>query len=483
MKNKYQLRKIFVGCTLLILCSTGCKKFIEVDSPVTSVNEGNVYTNDNTAISVLTAIYAEMSTNYNGQFGLTSLSLFPELSSDNLSLADITNENCRPYYENELNSNGNVGIPPYWAICYQFIYTTNAAIEGLNRSSELTPAVKTQLIGEAYFIRAFMYFHLVNLYGDVPLALSTNYVLNSKLPRTAKSDVYQQIISDLKQAQSNLNNDYIDVTLIKKSIERIRPNRTSATAMLARTYLYAGDNVNAELSATEVISHNAMYQLEEPDKTFLKASKETIWSLQPVILDFNTWEARQFILPSTGPDFDFPFYLSDQLIRKFEPNDKRLEQWTGNVLVGSKKYYYASKYKAGTSTTLISEFSTVLRLGEQYLIRAEARAKQEKLIGVNSASSDVNTIRNRAGLLPITSTTKDAILADIINERQKELFTEWGHRWFDLKRTDKINEVMTMVMPLKKPGGTWKNYMSLYPIPQSEINRNPALKGMQNLGY
>jgi len=127
------------------------------------------------------------------------------------------------------------------------------------------------------------------------------------------------------------------------------------------------------------------------------------------------------------------------------------------------------------------EYDIVLRLAEQYLIRAEARAKQNNLTGTGSAIIDLNVIRNRAGLSDTTITVQENMLNAILLERRKELFTEWGHRWFDLKRTGKIDAVMQAYAPVK--GTTWESYKSLYPIAQKQIDLNPGMAGQQNPGY
>jgi len=115
----------------------------------------------------------------------------------------------------------------------------------------------------------------------------------------------------------------------------------------------------------------------------------------------------------------------------------------------------------------------VLRSTEQYLIRAEARAMLDDL---NGALTDLNTVRTRNGLTTIISpVSKDSCLILIEEERKKEFFTEWGHRFFDLKRWGQLDQVMSALKP------TWIATASLLPIPQNEINRNPAL--LQNPGY
>src|SRR6202000_1804437 len=95
--------------------------------------------------------------------------------------------------------------------------------------------------GEAKFIRAFWHLYLTNVYGDVPLALTTDYNVTGKLSRTPRVQVLQQVITDLKDAQSSLNSNYVDVTDTTATTERVRPNKAAATALLARVCLYLGD--------------------------------------------------------------------------------------------------------------------------------------------------------------------------------------------------------------------------------------------------
>jgi len=118
----------------------------------------------------------------------------------------------------------------------------------------------------------------------------------------------------------------------------------------------------------------------------------------------------------------------------------------------------------------------MLRLGEQYLIRSEARSQLNNIPG---ALADIDSIRSRAGLPILQVSDKASLLKDIYHERQVELFTEGGHRWFDLKRSNSIDSVMTTTSSQK--GSTWSSYKSLYPIPQNEIILDPNLT--QNAGY
>jgi hypothetical protein len=479
-KARFIINLIFIFCFINL---TGCKKLIEVDPPDSSINSLNIYTDDALAASVLTGIYTKLSQDnanlYNGS--LTSISLFAGLSADELKLFD-NNTRYFNYYSNSLT---NIEIFNYWNTIYPIIYRANAALDGLQKSNTLTDAVKKQLIGEAKFFRAFCYFYLVNIFGDVPVALSTDYSVNATLTRSPKATVYQQIVNDLKDAQSLLNEKYLKGDAISLyasgSEERVRPTKAVATALLARVYLYNGEWMNAETEASKVIDNISLYGLEALSNVFKKNNKEAIWQLQAIgsTTRSNTGEGQLFILPSTGPSSTFPIYLSSVLVNSFENGDGRRTNWVGSVTPspGTTTYYYPNKYKIGAVNTTTQEYCTVFRLGELYLIRAEARAQINT--NINGAQFDLNAIRTRAGLPNTTANDKTSLLAAILRERQVELFTEWGHRWFDLKRTGSVDAVMGIVTPTK--GGTWQTTDQLYPIPQSELLSAPQLT--QNPGY
>jgi hypothetical protein len=463
--------------SILLLSNMACEKLVEVNGPGNSINSANVFDNDATAAAILTGIYTKMSAaSLVNEAVPTSASLLTGLSSDELTLFNAANNNVYiAYYRNAL-TNSNTGTD-FWLSNYQLLYTVNTAIIGINNATGLTPAVKKQLSGEAKFIRAYFYLYLVNLYGDVPLSLTDNYKINATLPRTPAAKVWEQIIADLKDAQAALSEDYLDATLYNKTADRLRPTKWAATALLARALLYNKNWTDAETTASTVINQTALYQLESLSGTFLASSHEAIWQLQPVNYGINTQDAVLFILPSTGPNLNtFPVYLSASLMNSFEAGDERRTNWTDSVDADGILYHYAYKYKVNALAAPLSEYTMVFRLAEQYLIRAEARAQ---LGHVADAAADLNVIRNRAGLPNTTATSSETLLTAILRERQVELFVETGHRWFDLKRTGKIDEVMPAVTLLK--GGVWKTTAQLYPIPLSELQANSNL--VQNEGY
>jgi len=437
-----------------------CKKMVEVDPPKNQLVTSLVFKDSADATAAIVGIYAtimQFSTSVN--FGSGAITVYMGLSADELYPL-TTDAVPQQFYHNSVSPQNDQNAY-WWVFAYQLIYHTNACIEGLSANSSLKTETKNQLLGEAKFIRAWLYFNLVNLYGDIPLATSIDYHTNAVLPRTPAEQVYSQLISDLKEAQQFLSP-------IDTSPGKQRPNRFTATALLSRVYLYQKQWAKAEEEATKVI--NSGLYLIEPDlnNVFRAAGKESIWQMPPLQPSLGTPECRQFIPLGS----DIPSYLvTPTLLNEFESQDLRKSNWITSRTIDNVIYYFPYKYKLRVSATK-DEYYVMLRLSEQHLIRAEARAMQNDLVG---ALADLNAIRIRAGLNVLTSNNPDEILTAIIHERQVELFCESGHRWYDLKRYQITNNVLGLL----KPG--WQSTDAMLPIPFSELQTNPFL--VQNPGY
>jgi len=465
---------------------SGCRDFVEIDAPKNELSTGTVFQNNETANASMLAIYAQfyVSSSLNPYL----ISLYNGLSSD-----ELTNNNASlmDIYSNAIVAASTSRAHEVWKSAYNIIYAANSIYEGCEKSIALDPTLKKQLIGEALFVRAYWHFYLVNLYGDIPLVLFTDYKLNKTLLRTPAAQVYTQIIEDLKAAQINLNENYTGADGLTTSIERIRPNKAVATALLARIYLYTGDYLSAERQSSVLIDNGAVYDLVSLDQVFQKNNKEAIWQIMPTNNpSYNTQEGFQFTL-TDAPANQGKATISPQLLQAFENGDSRRNTWVGKYTDLSKipnvDYYYPAKYHQLSGTSIL-EYSVTLRLAEQYLIRAEARNEQNNRAG---AIADLNKLRTRArGRVSIDtpnplpaleiSLNKEQVKMAILHERRMELFTEYAHRWFDLKRTKTVGEVMKLVTPTKN-GQAWETNKQLWPVPQTEILNNPKLT--QNKGY
>lgn len=464
-------QKIFFVSILMMLFTISCKKLVEVGLPANEFSGDVVFQSDVTAASAISGMYSELY-GYDGfvNGSISSMQQMAGRSADEYK--DHGSTGGGGSLSGEVSQNNiqvtNRNIWDLWVGPYASIYRANIIMEGLAKNSDkLSPTLVKQWTAEAKFIRAFCYFYLTNMFGDVPIALTTDYLVNNELHRQPAADVYAQITKDLEDAAADLDDTYS-----YSSNERVRPNSAAATALLARVYLYLGEWAKAESYATAVID-NPLYHLEmNMDRVFLNVSQEAIWQLMPVAPGQNTSEASSLILTATPGNVS----LTDTLIHTFETGDQRKVNWVGAFTNDAGTFYYPYKYKIREQNVPVTEYSMVLRLGEQYLIRAEARAKLGKLTGNNSAQSDLNIIRERAGLGDTPASDEPALLLAIERERFVELFSEYGHRWFDLKRTDRADAILSVIK-----GAFWQPTDALYPVPFSEIVANSNLT--QNPGY
>lgn len=462
MKNIIKTNGILI--ILIAGIFTNCKKFIEIPLPQNQILTQNLFSDDSTAKAAVNGLYSQMMRG-NALLFTGSLSVFPGLSADEISNTATSNVYDQ-FYTNSLVPTENTQIyNGIWKNGYSYIYQANAIIEGIGNSQGMSEVIKRQLSGEVKFIRALCYFYLINLYGDVPLVTTTDYEGNAIKARSLIAEVYKQIITDLTAAKSVLQNSY-------PSGGKVRVNKLAAAALLARVYLYTKDWAGAESEASEVIN-SGVYNLGGNLSNVFKAnSSETILEFMPVSTTINTYEGFIFI-PTTSATAKPTFTLSSFLLNSFEANDIRKVNWVRSKAISGTNYYYPFKYTVRSGGAPYNEHIIMLRLAEQYLIRAEARAQQNNLSG---GQSDLNVVRNRAGLPNTNANSQSTLIMAIEQERKIELFCELGHRWFDLKRTSRSDAVFGIN---KAPN--WQSTDELYPIPQNEIDTNPFLT--QNPGY
>lgn len=476
---------------------TSCKKLVAIDEPNNTITTVKIFQSESQAKGALAGIYTRMIHGNDALLaGDAARNIFSAglttflcgMSGDEINNSvGVSDPTYYVYSANRLTINESGPSNLLWTTAYLAIYSANSIIEGVeaSTSASLTPDIRTSLIAEAKFIRAFCYFYLTNYFGDVPLALTVDFNKTALMPRTPKQQVYQQIEKDLLAAETGLAATYSTGT------ERVRPNKWTATALLARVYLYLEEYDKAAAAATTVINNQEIYQLE-PDinRVFLTDSKEAIWQLQQNTSTSSLKNATPeglWFLPSRRYIDGARVSITNELLNAFEPGDKRREDWVdsttnANTVPVRPMQFYPAKYKTGSDNgqdnAPATEYYMVFRLAELYLVRAEATARGASG-GHTAAINDLNRIRNRAGLPNIpASSTKDQVIAAVAQERRIELFAEWGHRWFDLRRTGKAEQVLS-VMPAKQP---WRGPgQLLYPIPVTEIQADPFL--VQNPGY
>jgi starch-binding outer membrane protein, SusD/RagB family len=472
--KNYTLTTSLILAVLLVSGTTGCQKILDVKNPNYEVVLPVAFQDSISAVGAVTGIYAQM--NYKNFFGLT----------DDLSRAadDIATTRIPDDFEKNTLTAASTGPWTLWQAAYYCLNQTNTCIDGLQSTTSLSQSNRSALLGECYFSRAFLYFYLVNLWGDAtPLVLTTDLKTNMLASSTPTTKVYQQIITDLQLAESHLSLNY-------PSPGRVRPNRLAATALLARVYLFLKQYDDAATAAGEVINSGLYTPLPTPSTTFFKDSKEIIWSVIPggatlgVNADALAWNPSYSFSPPS-------VVMRPELISAFEPDDQRWVNWTNTVTVVGKTYIWPFKYKNSLTSSpaaIANEYYVVLRAAEQYLIRAEANAQ---LGNVGAAVEDLNIIRKRARSTTVASSlpdysssiSKEACLAAIEQERRVELFAEWGNRWLDLNRWPAINggTGSRADQVLGKIKTAWNPIQKLFPVNTNELLYDPNL--IQNPGY
>lgn len=442
----------------MLLANIGCSKLVDIELPKDQLTTEKVFADSADANAAIVGIYANLG---NGSSFITTIpAIYPSMSADDL-YQTASNDNSTFSTNTLLNTNSS--ISGFWTAAYSSIYHINACIEGIEKSTGLNLIQKNNFLSEAKLMRASIYFHLVNLYENIPLIVSTDYNSNKILAQSNKTVVYEQILQDIVDAQNGMTKEFTTVSRVSKA---------AISALLARVYLYTEQYEKAEVESSKVISSGLFKLVDSPASVFLPASKEIIWAISSVSTSNATGEGFAFI-PSSASRIP-SYLLTSDLLNSFAPQDLRYKQWIGINNVATIQYYYPYKYKQRQiPSTIDKEKNILLRLAEQYLIRAEAYTQMGKY---ELAENDINRIRTRAGLLPFKSDgNKEKLLEEVILQRRLELFCEGGHRWYDLKRSNLTTKALLKLKP------NWKETAIRYPIPQSQLDKNPYLK--QNLGY
>lgn len=396
------------------------------------------------------------------------LLIFPDLYSDNLRFTGTYTTDREVASRNVKADNG--AIAGIWGSAFRGINRANnllAAIPAVEGLDEDEAAVYT---AEAHFVRALNYFNLVKFFGGVPLVTEPEWSISEavNVPRSSEVQIWTFIEAELQAAIAGL----------PLAEDGVLPNgrvtREGAQALLARAHLYQREWQQAYNLANNIIQ-NGPFALEDDYASLFdyeaEGTAETVLSIPFTITDSNGlafWffpsalGGRRGFAPSNSGTTPSP------LPSAFSAGDERRAL---AIQVTSGGTAYGNKY---TDVAGGTDDVPVIRLGEVYLIRAEAAARLGLL---TQAIEDVNTIRNRAGVADLAATvdTQEEVLLAVLNERRLELFYE-GHRFFDLKRFIDIPSVAAYMTTLGLTGPKL-----LFPIPQREIDANPQLQ--QNPGY
>jgi starch-binding outer membrane protein, SusD/RagB family len=456
----------FIYIAGLGLLSSSCKKILE-QKPEASLDPISAYGTRTGVEAGLIGVYDGIQAG--NHYGL-NLWIFADLYADNL-----THTGTFPTYAQIANKQilaDNTDGVNTWNTIYNNINRANNIIFYAPQISD--PAFnKNSALGEARCLRAFCYFDLIRFYGGSPNGYGKTGGLGVPLyltptlspadaapkPRATEAEVYTAILSDLDFAIANL----------PANIANGRVNKNVAIALKARVQLYREQWDDAETLATQVLSAfngdatgGLGVSANYANLWLSKNTKpESLWELQ-YFADDRNFGAFYFYPGANGGRNEIT--SSTSLKNAHEAGDLRLPI---NVTVAATGI---PANKTRKFNRVAGDDNIILfRLAELYLIRAEARARKATP-DIAGAQADINKIRTRAGLANTTAATSTALVSAVEAERRVELAFE-GHRWFDLRRYDKISTV-----------GITQTFRALWPIPLREVQTSGGVVA-QNPNY
>ena len=468
----------------------------ELDETVySSIFTDNFYQTGPDAEKGLIAAYSGLS----GLYGGPAAILVPDYSADQVYPRAVVGRNTltlftvEPTYTTQRSAGRTFESPQQiWASSYSGIENANWIILKVPDAT-MDETRKNQVIGEAYFLRAYYHWMLTKNFGDVPIKTepSTSEAA-AYVEKSPKAEVYQQIYSDLDQALNAGLPSY-------PAVEKGRPSKEAVNALYAKAALYNEDWAKA-LEKAEAVINSGKYQLM-PNvldvfdyQTEDAARKENIWAYEAdPISPGNGHQLVGLTGPSGSGGVEYArtsygsMFAYQDFYNSFDPADKRRQllatsyvNKAGNTVPQkditpiTTEGVLIRKFRDPVSTTGTIVNIPILRLADIYLVAAEAEARMNG--GSAKAYGFINAVRSRAGL-PILATglSKDAFIDAVLQERSWELFAE-GDRWYDLTRTDRFLTVIPKATNSVYPSRPVQAKNKYFPIPQDEVNANPELQ-------
>lgn len=471
---------------LLAIVAMSCDDFLDL-KPISEETTAVAYTKATQIEAALTGAYET----FQSDAYVWNNILFTDVRSDNYYAGGDNPEMFEMDYLKITATNSKV--MQSWSNIYNGIQKANLVLDKIGGISDpnLTDERRQEIIGEAYFLRAYHYFSLVKYFGGVPLSMHATESAKPEdvnLKRASEQETYDLIMSDLVKADSLLPDTYGN----DASVNKARATAGAANALAAKAAAQQGDFSGALSFIEKVEDSQANYTLLD-DYTFLfdgnhynnaesilevqyLGGSEGNWGPQmclPPSISGDTW--RKFVTPSHN--LIDAYDAAGDVVRKsasvlFETVDWVDEYW-GNAAQSSIPFAYKWKNAMGWSST---DRLHLLRMGDIILLKAEALNETDQQ---SLALKELNKVRKRVNLAELNISDKDALRTAILNERRLELAQE-GHRWDDLARHDLLVATMNNLVEIDLRTGEPTVYdmteaKILLPIPQSELDRNSNL--------
>lgn len=460
------------GVLLLTIIMASCSKLLEV-TPVTEIGKSQAFESIASSKGAVNGMYNNLQAVYDWR-----VQLIGDLMSDMSQQVDtwdafISLDEMSPTADNN-------EVLALYTVLYRSIDIANNIIKYVPEVSGASEAEINDLVGQAYFVRGLAYFELARFWGGIPNVYGQLGVVVKLVPSEGVSEADFATRSTLRATYDQVEADLLEALRILPEtrgdnvLNRGYAIKGSARALLARYYLYNQVWDKAESFASEVIN-SSLYSLVPFEQVFRsKNSAESIFELQYNVSDQNGM--RNWYYPSNkggrgGAALHTELY--HEMIAN--PDDERGVYVDFNANAGA---YYTTKWDMPGN----ADNGHVLRLAEQYLIRAEARA-EKSAPDLAGSVNDLNAVRNRAGIADFSSGDRQTILDAILQERKLEFVGE-GHRWFDVLRKGKAMETFKNIVRTK---GSLPSYslasedFQVLPFPTRELNANQNLE--QNAAY
>jgi starch-binding outer membrane protein, SusD/RagB family len=480
MKNILKYIASFAVGSLLL---ASCTKEIETDPTYTLNGEERFKTVSDYEFALTGAYSLFLSNSYYGSGNANAFVALPDMMSDNLyegteSLANFTQ------FANWYYTADDALVEDIWLDAYSVVRQANLTLRGIDNLSSQNPGAVNRIKGQALAIRALAHFDLLRYFGEDYGRNSTKrgvpyidqFDIEQKPVRQSVKGSWDRIEADLKAAKQLMDNGdkTIQSTTSTAANARSLIDQMVVNAILARMYNYSGVPDSAIKYSTLVINQRPLATpTEYPQIWKDQTTKEVVWSVK--FQAFNT-DIGGNVYYSVGNRASYR--PTPSLLATYNPStDVRYPSFFSSIARSGTNRLVASKYigREGRTDGIV-DFKA-FRTGEMYLIRAEAYS----LLGQNGpALQDLNALR-QARNITTGNETGAALLDAIFVERRRELFME-GQRFFDLKRTTR-----SIVRTYTISGTTYTDELTpdarewALPIPQSEIQANPAIE--QNTGY
>lgn len=478
MKTQKYIWWSFLCCLLVI--HTGCESFVDL-SPPTMVRQDQYFKTQSDMTAAVNGVYGGLRSYYLNFYQMA------EIPSDNTEANSGTEAGFGNLDRFTWQITDGV-VQNRWLASYSIIARVNTILDRID-AVDMEKALKDQYVAEAKFVRALMYFNLVQFFGDVPLVvheIKTEGEAYTYL-RTPVADIYTQIVNDLADAGAVL-------PLSFSGNDLGRPNRGAAKGLLGKVYVTLKQYDKALPVLKDVIEsgvHRLLPDYEEVFRVDNKNNEEIIYSIQ--YLGNGNGEgsnfANSFAPRGSGTEIVSGGNPSGancgtlDLLNAFEEGDLRKSVAIVQYDKGMMDRYTRKFIDRPISASEGNNSWPILRYPDVLLLYAEALAESGQ---IPEALIPLNEVRQRAGLAALQGLTQPDLRLAIEQERRVELCFE-GHRWFDLLRTGRMVEVMTAYKEKYKDSGYLVNtydvspHRALFPIPNRERSLNPDL--IQNPGY